>query len=1715
MEWSKEDITRLYMRCSAVGLEYSSRFRTLRELYSMGDEVLARVEVHENEGTCGFMFHPALIDGCLQAIMALDDAEHWALKVPVSVNCIRVFNRNPQSNVWVHIVVSEHSGDCTVANLRFIGEDGGALLLMNNLRVRAVPAEVMVQDPAAQMLYQVEWIPWMSCDTDSVCISDRNALRWIFVGSDSCLAKELETHFASSTFFNNAKNGKLVAASDMESLRSALRDKRYRGVVFVGTPCTDVCEIDVMGMALTLLRELVDEAQHLALIFATLATQQPSMMIPNTRTPAEFKPRHTGLWGLARTARLEMPYVLVRCLDIDLRLDVPISLAHWLDLVVSGEEDEVVLQASSGSIVKALIPRMMRGSLAQHVPERVRVYSLDICVRGHVSPARTLPYLGPSDVMLRLFSAGLLSRTEVSGFSGESSNVVGECAGIVVSVGSNATNFRVGDAVFGVAQDCLRSYVVTPQSMLAHKPHDWTFEEAAAMPIGVCIAKQLLASESWEGYEVLILGAQSHIGLLVINVLKQSGARVYAAAHPKYHDALLNYDIDLYGSKDRGFSETEQPLSFDVAIHVTDGMDDGKTFDFIEKLSIKKAIHIGPQSFSKAEPTPFTTRFQNDTETSTCLVSYDSQSLSVLPHEMAHGFWKKPLLAEGFAGFAFAVDAIRSAHSSGVGKTVLSMVRDEPGSEPERIRALTHGTSTYLISGGLGGLGLLTARVLIELGARHLVLLSRSGEVARGSEADWAWLSNSSVTIHRLRCDVSNEQDILRLRDSLLTMPPLRGIFHAAGVLDDGLIANQNAENVRKVYEAKVDGAWRLHELEAYLEEPLDFFVMYSSLSSILGNIGQANYAAANACLDALVHWRQSQELVGQSIQWAPVAEVGMAMRHNVDNNTSLGMKLIDRRAFSDALESILRSRCAQVAIAPINWSRFFNYPMTHRPPRMVSNMISLHQDRSPDATIAISTPQSGSGHAVERSPRSLVLELIQKSLGYDVDSDQPLAGAGIDSLFAIEFRNLLAAEFPSIVIPSTLIFDYPTVDDIASFLTDHLPKGLGDCKGNSAELKIPDGPNRRPGMKPSDNYTKDIRTEGHYASQEYLGVTLMKLNEVDGAQPLYLFCAMVGRLEYDALVKMLPIPVYGIDYPLTDNESPAFDSLVDLARACSQLIQQVQPEGVYWLGGYSIGCTVAAAAASELERLGFEVGAIFMMDPRSLPSIHPVGLEGDFGLYVCLTWIASGHDVDSELLESLCTCPDSHASIAVLLSSPQCSDRMKAYVRRFVSSSKTLMPLINSAGEMAWLSLHAPLIVFRARSRSPALAELLSHKHILETVAEKALQDDETVEKLMRRYHVIFENMDGHHWSIIALPCIAHVARRLCYFRESIASSKTERPDPSMTATVCGFDALRSMEGAISSSPSRKATIALLFPGQGAQFVGMLAKVKDLPVVKAMLREANEVLGYDVLALCLDGPMDKLTQTKYCQPALFVAGLAAAELFRQENPEKIAHCQAVAGFSLGELTALCFAGVLSFRDALELVKCRAEAMAEASQLRAPQAMVSVIGLSRDKIDSLIISVKRQHPEAVLELANELFDTGFAYSGSAITVEALAAAAKTAGGTGTILKTSGAFHSSLMEPAMNQFAIACENVLHRVRPARCCVYSNVTAKPYNMATPKSSFGTLVPQQIISPVLWSTLISRMIADGITEFVEVGPGRQLKSMMRRINADAWKKMENVEA
>lgn len=293
------------------------------------------------------------------------------------------------------------------------------------------------------------------------------------------------------------------------------------------------------------------------------------------------------------------------------------------------------------------------------------------------------------------------------------------------------------------------------------------------------------------------------------------------------------------------------------------------------------------------------------------------------------------------------------------------------------------------------------------------------------------------------------------------------------------------------------------------------------------------------------------------------------------------------------------------------------------------------------------------------------------------------------------------------------------------------------------------------------------------------------------------------------------------------------------------------------------------------------------------------------------------------------------------------------------------------------------------------------------------------------------------------------------------------------------------------------------MFPGQGAQFVGMCADVvKDVPAAKELFDQASEILGYDLLQVCVEGPKEKLDSTVVSQPAIFVASMAAVEKLKQEQGADAVNAATCAmGLSLGEYSALCFADAISFADGVKITKARGEAMQAASDA-ADSGMVSVIGLSKEKVADLCAAASEKSGESI-QIANYLCNGNYAVSGSTKACGVVSELAKPDFGARMVIKlaVAGAFHTTFMQPAV----AALEEVLAGVQISkpRIPVISNVDAKPHS---DPETIKKLLATQVTSPVLWENSVESVLSRGFEKAYELGPGKVTAGILKRFDKAA---------
>ncbi|MEN8215015.1 MAG: type I polyketide synthase [Pseudomonadota bacterium] len=352
---------------------------------------------------------------------------------------------------------------------------------------------------------------------------------------------------------------------------------------------------------------------------------------------------------------------------------------------------------------------------------------------------------------------------------------------------------------------------------------------------------------------------------------------------------------------------------------------------------------------------------------------------------------------------------------------------------------------SYLVTGGFGALGLKVVHWLVAQGAKHLVLTGRRG-ASEKVQATLNQLELADVQVLVVKADVSRQEDVERILDTIKnSMPPLLGIIHTAGILDDGVLLQQTWERFSQVMAPKVAGIWNLHLLTQ--EMPLDFFVCFSSMVSLLGSPAQGNYVAANAFMDALAHHRLALGLPGLSINWGPWAETGMAADLEGRAQRRIAKQGLSGIAPDDGLqvlEELLAQNVAQVGVLPINWSTFLQQSLEEATsPFFEAIMRRVQSSTEPQAPAALlkqleEAPVDARRDILMTSIRVEIARVLELSAPEQIQPHQRLFDLGIDSLMAVDLRNSLKASL-GLPLRSTLLFDYPTLESLVDYLSQEL----------------------------------------------------------------------------------------------------------------------------------------------------------------------------------------------------------------------------------------------------------------------------------------------------------------------------------------------------------------------------------------------------------------------------------------------------------------------------------------------------------------------------------------------------------------------------------------------------------------------------------------------------------------------------------------------------
>lgn len=1076
-EYSAEEYYRLF---DSIWFAYGPSFKGLRKVWCKEYEAVGEIALPDSVAAEAhhFILHPGLMDACIQLFGAAipnmeEELKKGTFYAPVNIKSYQIQVSGITRLIGrTRIEPLADNPDTMIATIWLYDESETLVGTVEEMVLRKSKREMITKAlgiaASAANLYVLNW----EKSQQPVKAFAPLTGQWLVTGSEDGVGKE-------AAALINRQGGKSQFVSVVELSEAINRangaNDALRGVIY----CAGLASGDVPSTS-----ELQTEQQTilggLFQVAQTLLDAQPGGNIPSLVVvtcgaqavqPGEPVPAlaQATLWGTARALMAEHPELKCVALDLDPQAETAVSawqLYTALQVIGSGVgENQLAFRA--GQLYGVRLVRM-NTSLAS--PSAVEVqpsplqngtpYKLFIKERGMLENLELHPTghaaLHPHQVEIAVKAAGLNFRDvlNVLGMLPETTDDLGhECAGVISAVGDAVTRFKVGDEVFGIATGSFASHVTTHEDLVIHKPQTMSFTDAATIPITFLTTYYALIrlARMQKGERVLIHSAAGGVGMAAVQLAQQVGAEIFATAGSEEKRSLLRSLGIRHVMDSRTLEFADQIMEWthgegvDIVLNALSGDFLQRSFEVLKPGG--RFLEIGMRGILTPEQVA---ALGKNHEYHIIFLGDLCVNHSALIQEMLLS------LREDFSSGALqplnstvfpiekASDAFRfMAQAKHIGKVVLTLPEDGKNQPtPAGIRS----DASYLITGGLGGIGLETAQWLATRGAKSLVLVSRRQPTEDAQKVlDEIRASGAQVTV--LNGDVACEEDVLQILNTIrANLPPLRGIIHSAGVLGDTSFMQLDWPQIDHVLAPKVYGAWNLHRHT--LDLPLDFFVLYSAGAAVFGSTGQANYASANAFLDALAHFRRAKGLPALSINWGPWSDVGMAARSSATLQhhwKRQGVTLMTPDENFQALAQVMDAGVPQAVVITIDWPVFLSqYPSEHVPPFLsaVVGKQPAASHRAPETSQPAVNMLDQLLSTAPEQRRALLDKQIKILIGQvtgvnDPEQIQPsysLVELGIDSLMIVELRNRISHAY-HVDVPLSSLFKFPSL----SGLSDHL----------------------------------------------------------------------------------------------------------------------------------------------------------------------------------------------------------------------------------------------------------------------------------------------------------------------------------------------------------------------------------------------------------------------------------------------------------------------------------------------------------------------------------------------------------------------------------------------------------------------------------------------------------------------------------------------------
>ncbi|MFB8001407.1 SDR family NAD(P)-dependent oxidoreductase [Nocardia sp. NPDC056000] len=1035
----------LYADLSATGVVHGPAFQLVRWAWTRGDTVLARIDATAARGS-GHLAHPCVLDAAWQ-IVSLGDAggpRHDGAVIPIGADAVRSFAPMPDTVLVLARLTAPLRADVTVLDL-----EHNPVLRISGARFQAVPYGGGLARRLEPLYYEEQWTLRDPLDRSALASEATARTLVIPLGAitGNRIAQITRTHPRSALIDSSAPDFEQNLLLELRFAHDSAEVERIH-VCFVAGSDADLDALWLLSRAALVLESFTDSVNPEPLpltgdgsIHATLVTERAFV---HPEDPAAPDPDHAALAGARRVLLNEQPPLRWRLIDIDPETTADDFLAELgVPGAFSGDySDEVFLRNGlrwSTVVTRALPDRLGALDHAAPLTDSEANFALDIprsrllSQLGWRRAERRAPGAGEVEVRMEAIGLGFKDPLKVLGVLGETELAAThfgtapgmEGAGTVVRVGPGETRFQVGDRVGLASPGMIERYHVADAGHVGAAA-ETIRPELCTSTVSMVTAEYALLelARVRAGETVLVHGAAGGVGSCAIQVAKLHGAKVIGAASTAERRAyVLELGADeVLDSRSLDFVEDVLALTggrgADIVLSTAPGEIIHQNFRAVAEFG--RIVEIGKADIYSGGVLELRNFDKN--------VSYHSFDLDrmlklrraevigrvqAVNDKLASGVYR-PLPYESYATDAVSTAFEEALRSTRIGRIALHLGGENPAVRPQPAEVRIHPDGRYLLTGGFGAFGLATGRWLIGRGARRLVLVGRGGATSTAAQRQLATWRAEGIEVIEERADITDPDAIAALVNRVHTVDhPLRGVIHAAGVLDDQRITTMDRDSLTAVFRPKLAGARALYAALSAAEVELDMFVLYSSGSAIMGGIGQYSYTAANLALQAFTEQlaRRGERVL--CIGWGAMSGGGMV---DADENVQrylriAGFEAIDMDEGTEYLGEALRLGIRQAAIIPVEWGKVvLAAPQLAYTARVADLIAAASEDNSAAAKLR------GQINALEEAQRATVVgyllaEQLAEVMGVAADAidlDIPLPELGLDSLMAVEFGALV-----------------------------------------------------------------------------------------------------------------------------------------------------------------------------------------------------------------------------------------------------------------------------------------------------------------------------------------------------------------------------------------------------------------------------------------------------------------------------------------------------------------------------------------------------------------------------------------------------------------------------------------------------------------------------------------------------------------------------------